>query len=194
MACLIFLLITSCYWDFGCSLVLATMRGNYRKSALPRIYRCFIGKRPKKKANKLNMKLRLKKLLLIISNALIPGFGPLFYGISNISIFGIISGIAILSTFAFVILIALNGEFFSYETYNNISLALFHGFNGHKLEKTLWTILFIILISTLTLYSYIVYLSYKITLNLNKTIQIDAKKNSVNNTESKCTKSCQTDN
>ncbi|OII75430.1 uncharacterized protein cubi_01951 [Cryptosporidium ubiquitum] len=139
------------------------------------------------------MKLKLKKLLLIISNALIPGFGPLFYGISNISIFGIISGIAILSAFAFVMLISLNGEFFSYETYNNISLALFHKFNGHKLERTLWTILFIILIFTLTLYGLIVYLSYKITINLNQSIEAHAKQNSINNTESKCTKSCQTD-
>ncbi|KAH8582901.1 uncharacterized protein ELE39_002246 [Cryptosporidium sp. chipmunk genotype I] len=138
------------------------------------------------------MKLRLKRLLLLISNALIPGSGPLFYGISNLSIFGIISGIAILFAFAFVILIALNGEFFSYETYNNIFLALFHRFNGYKLEKTLWTILFIILVSTLALYGYIVYLSYKITLNLNKNIQIDIKKNSNSNKEPKCTKSSQT--
>lgn len=131
------------------------------------------------------MKFELRKLLLFVANALVPGFGPLFYGISNVSIFGIISGLAILAAFAFVILIALNGEFFSYETHSNIFLALFHKFNGHKLERSLWMILFIILLSTLALYGFIVYLSYKITLNLNKTIHADFE-------PKKSTKSCQT--
>ena len=70
----------------------------------------------------LEMKLKLARVFLMFASAVLPGAGPLFYGASRLSVFGVTSGIALLLAFGFLILVAINGEFAHFETHYNLSL------------------------------------------------------------------------
>ncbi|KAH7647664.1 hypothetical protein FG379_001463 [Cryptosporidium bovis] len=100
----------------------------------------------------------------------IPGIGPLFLGISNLSLYGILIGTLLLLVYMFTILLALNGDFFEFETYIHLFKVVFDNSEGYYLERNVYLVVFFILVTTITLYALIVYYSYRSSIALNKSL------------------------